>query len=116
MQQRHGFTLTEILVSITIVSVLAAVLVPNLLSARTRAFDTVTRVCLKEVSTQQVFKVSQDPYEFDKKFKPATVTACGDVAFSKKKVTASTYTYQAKHKLGKSVYAVSDGTGVVKVK
>lgn len=115
MHKRHGFTLPEILVSIAIVSVLAAVLVPNLLSSRARAFDTATQACLKEVSTQQAIASSQDPFQYDKKFKTNKVKACSNVKFSKRKVTATSFTYRAKHKFGTNTYAVSAGTGVVKV-
>ena len=61
----NGFTLIELLIVIAIVGILAAVLIPNLLNARERAFDTAAQTCLKEISTQFEVVASNAPFTYD---------------------------------------------------
>lgn len=111
-----GFTLIELLIVIAIIGILSAVLIPNLLNARARAFDVGTQTCLKEVATKQELIAADYPFIYDATFDPLTIATCAEVTFSPAPVVSGeNYTYVGKHDQGKSTYTVSRGTSVNRI-
>lgn len=49
----QGFTLIELLIVIAIIGLLSAVLIPNVLAARARAYDSSAAGCAKHIATAQ---------------------------------------------------------------
>ena len=130
-RSQKGFTLIELLIVIAIIGILAAVLIPNLLNARARAFDTAAQTCLKEIATFEEIEASVDPWQYTADdYEQTAAEATADpyegeisscrgvvveaVAHSDATLTADGeyYAYEANHTQGRNIYNIELGAGV----
>ncbi len=108
-----GFTLIELLIVIAIIGILAAVLIPNLLSARKRAFDTAVQGYLRQVAIQaEAYYIDNNQYPPDFN---ALATTDYDIDPNPQNLTlgvatsgdTATYLFCAKHDASDNVYEAS---------
>ena len=126
-RSQKGFTLIELLIVIAIIGILAAVLIPNLLNARQRAFDTAAQTCLKEIATAEELEASTDPWNYSEH----DFVSAGDAATAENGIESctnvvvaevvdgdndglSTYGYSARHNNGSTpgLFYIRNGGGV----
>ena len=73
LKSRHGFTLVEIMIVVAIISLLAAIAIPNLLRARHNANEAAAIAALRTISTAcESFRSAQTPPSY-----PASLSVLG---------------------------------------
>jgi len=111
-----GFTLIELLIVIAIIAILAVTLIPNLVQARKRAYDTQAQTCAREIAqAENMYIIDNDTYANDftklQTAYPDVVKDCdtNTMTIQAQNVTdpATEFKYTVKHNSGIKTYTVS---------